>query len=117
MAMCFNEELGWVAESLGLKSGHGKRLATKAQSKEESMGLDQLGSKRLGSLPFQELEQNTLEQKRRKVKSKTNITQENKLIGMAERRRLCSSAAEPDVCLGLELSRSWITPSNSKSHR
>ena len=22
MAMCFNEELGWVAESLGLKSGH-----------------------------------------------------------------------------------------------
>ena len=51
MAMCFNEDSGWVAETLGSKSGHWKRLARMAQSKEESMGLDQLGSKRIGPVP------------------------------------------------------------------
>ena len=51
MAMCFNEDSGWVAETLGSKSGHWKRLVRMAQSKEESMGLDQLGSKRIGPVP------------------------------------------------------------------
>ena len=30
MAMCFDEKLGWVAETLGPKSIHWKRLARKA---------------------------------------------------------------------------------------
>ena len=63
MAMCFNEDSGWVAETLGSKSGHWKRLARMAQSKEESMGLDQLGSKRISPVPTQELEQNMVVQK------------------------------------------------------
>lgn len=63
MAKCFNEELGQVTESLGPRSEHWKRLARKAQCKEESTGLDQLGSKRTGPVPIQEPEQNKLEQK------------------------------------------------------
>nr|POE57175.1 uncharacterized protein CFP56_01831 [Quercus suber] len=59
MAMCFNDELGWVAETLGPKSGHWKRLARMAQIKEENMGVDQLGSKRPGPISTMELEQNT----------------------------------------------------------
>nr|POF03670.1 hypothetical protein CFP56_34427 [Quercus suber] len=60
MAMCFNEELGWVAETLGPKSGHWKRLVRMAQIKEENMGVDQLGSKRPGPVSTMELEQNTV---------------------------------------------------------
>ena len=63
MAMCFNEESGWVVKNLGPKSGHWKRLTRMVQSKEESMGLDQLGSKRHGPIPTMKLEQNTVVQK------------------------------------------------------
>ena len=63
MAMCFNEETGWVAETLGLKSGHWKRLARKAQSNDESMGLDLLGSKRPGLVPTMKLKQDMVVQK------------------------------------------------------
>ena len=76
MAMCFNEESSWVVENLGPKSGHWKRLTRMVQSKEESMGLDQLGSKRPDHVPTMKLEQNTVVQKRRKTESKTNNTQE-----------------------------------------
>ena len=63
MAMCFNKESGWVAKILGPKSRHWKRLTRMAQSKEESMDLDQLGSKRPGPIPIMKLEQNTVVQK------------------------------------------------------
>ena len=76
MAMCFNKESGWVAKILGPKSRHWKRLTRMAQSKEESMDLDQLGSKRPGPIPIMKLEQNTVVQKRRKIESETKNKQE-----------------------------------------
>lgn len=76
MAMCFNKESGWVAKILGPRNGHQKRLTRMAQSKEESMDLDQLGSKKLGPIPTMKLEQNRVVQKRRKIESETKNIQE-----------------------------------------
>ena len=61
LAMCYDEKLGWVAETLGPKSGHWKRLARKAQNKDENVELDHTGIKRASPLTIQELEPSTLE--------------------------------------------------------
>lgn len=60
MAMCFDENLGWVAKTLGLKSGHWKRIAREAHGAsktKESKEEIRLG-KRIGPSPLQELEPN-----------------------------------------------------------
>ena len=77
MAMCYNEKLGLVAKTLGPKSGHWKRLARKAQNKDENVELDHTGIKRASPLTIQELEPSTLEQKRRKKEKQSNVTLKN----------------------------------------
>ena len=51
----------------------------KAQSEKESMGLDQLGSKRTGPIPIQELEQKhvSVETKENREQNKHHIRKGN----------------------------------------
>ena len=60
MAISFDVNLGWVAETLGPQSGHWKCMAKKARDtslKKETKEEIWLG-KRLGTSPLQELEPN-----------------------------------------------------------
>ena len=66
MAFCYKENMGWVAEHLGPKSGHWKRItreACKAKPKED-MGPGK--RKRVGITPIDELETNIIDLKRKK---------------------------------------------------
>lgn len=68
MAMSFTNELGWVTENLGPKSGHWKRMARTAHAKDEKgkEKLSPLNTKRESPILLKELVANTLEQKRGK---------------------------------------------------
>lgn len=63
MAICFDEKLGWVTETLGLKSGQWKCLARKDQNKYENGELDHTNKKKSSPLPILELEPSTIEHK------------------------------------------------------
>lgn len=68
MAMCFDEDMGWVAETLGPKSGHWKLLAKEAHGAnktKETKEKIKLGKRHFPS-PLQELDPNCTTQKRRK---------------------------------------------------
>ena len=75
MAMSYDVNMGWVAETLGPRSGHWKRLARKAREispTEEPKEKTSLG-KRSGTSPSNdsEVDSNTLKRRKRQVKSKT----------------------------------------------
>lgn len=63
MAMTFNKDLGWIAETLGPKSGHCKRLARVAHSKEKGEEISPKNNKRESSVPIQELDVKEIEDK------------------------------------------------------
>ena len=68
LAMCNNEEKGWIAETLSPLSRHLKRLAREVKSKPASEGKCPIKVKREGPTPLQELDLNIKDLKRRKGK-------------------------------------------------
>nr|POE82482.1 hypothetical protein CFP56_75374 [Quercus suber] len=87
MAMSFDVDLGWVAEEIGPKSGHWKRMARKAHgaSPTKETIKDKTLGKRPGPIPVQELETNVTNQKRRKnqEQSKAVVHSEKRDCGEA----------------------------------
>ena len=51
LAMSFNQENGWVVETLGLKSGHWKRLARKSNKPSPIKKVSTEKTKRIGPVP------------------------------------------------------------------
>ena len=68
LAMCYVEEKGWIAETLGPSSKHWKRLAREVKVKPDSKGKSPIKAKREGPTPLQELDPNIKDLKRRKCK-------------------------------------------------
>ena len=75
MAMSFDTELGWVAEELGPRSSHWKRLARKAHrvSPTEEVMKDKTLGKRPGPIPIQDLETNVTTRKRSKTQEQSKV--------------------------------------------
>ena len=75
MAMSFDVELGWVAEELGPKSGHWKRMARMAHiaSPTKELVKNNTLGKRPGPVPVQELETDVTNWKRRKNQEQSNV--------------------------------------------
>ena len=67
MAMTYEMEMGWVAETLGPTSGHWKRRARTGQAKGKEKIKSPIQMKRGAVTPSCVLEQNGLGRKRRKV--------------------------------------------------
>jgi len=83
MAMTYDMELGWVAEALGPTSGHWKRKAHEGQTKGKGKALSPVKKKRIAQNPLTELDQNTLEGKRRRteVQEKDEFEIETQRVG------------------------------------
>ena len=118
MAMRIDSELGWVAEELGPKSGHWKRLARAAHlaspkkegPKNKILGKDQA---RLQLRHWKTLLHHGKGTKfRNRARGATR-----EMIWLAERRRLRSSPAEPHECARLELSGFRVIPDSPTSLR
>ena len=67
MAMTYEMEMGWVADTLGPTSGHWKRRARAGQAKGKEKAVSPVKKKRGVVTPFGVLDQNVLVSKRRKV--------------------------------------------------
>ena len=67
MAMTYEMELGWVAETLGPTSGHWKRKARAGQAKGKEKIESPIQMKKGAVTPSCVLDQNGLGRKRRKV--------------------------------------------------
>ena len=90
MAMTYDMELGWVAEVLGPTSGHWKRKACEGQTKGKDKVLSPVRKKRSAQNSPIELEQNTLEVKRRRteVQKKDEVENETQRVrGVADAAR------------------------------
>lgn len=74
MAIYFNQKLGWTDEKLGPKSTQWKRLAREAKPRTRGQIMDSIGQKHEGPSPLQELDPNSIIQKRRKGKNQNNKT-------------------------------------------
>lgn len=73
MAMTYEQGVGWVAEKLGSKNGHWKRLATNTKPKTSDTDLDPINQKREGPTPLFDLDPHIIDQKQRKnQKQKSN---------------------------------------------
>ena len=70
MAMTYELDSGWVAESLGPSSGHWKRRARVGQAKGKEKMESSVQMKRGMVIPSGVLDQNGLGRKRRKVEKK-----------------------------------------------
>nr|POE92523.1 hypothetical protein CFP56_37967 [Quercus suber]POE92524.1 hypothetical protein CFP56_37968 [Quercus suber] len=66
MALSYNPTEGWVAAELGLKSKHWKRLAREVNQTKPKGKKGSKSGKREGPNPLQDLDPNTIDQKRRK---------------------------------------------------
>ena len=80
MAMSFTNDLGWVTEILGPKSGHWKRMAKTAHAKNKKgkEKLSPLNTKRESPIPLKDLFASTLEQKRRKKTEQLSTEKQGK---------------------------------------
>ena len=67
--MSFVQDKGWVAEPLGLKSGHWKCLARKNNKSSPTERVSPSKTKRTGPVPLQELDLYVLNTKRKKRKT------------------------------------------------
>ncbi|KAL0009863.1 hypothetical protein SO802_004971 [Lithocarpus litseifolius] len=74
MAMCYEKELGWVAEKLGPGSKHWKRIERKGKAKEGGVDVGPTKLKREGPTPIDELDTNIIDLKRRKGKTQVSKT-------------------------------------------
>nr|POE68486.1 hypothetical protein CFP56_74381 [Quercus suber] len=77
MAMCFDENVGWVAEKMGPISKHWKRLAREIKSEGPKKNKSPTKLKREGPTPLLELDPNALELKRRRGKNKQQDVSEH----------------------------------------
>ena len=66
MALCYKENMGWVAEHLGSKSGHWKRITHEACEAKPKEDMGPRKRKRAGITPIDELETNIIDLKRKK---------------------------------------------------
>ena len=66
IAMCFDENKGWISETLGPTSRHWKRLAWEVHNKVAQIEGDPINGKRAGLTPLQELDPNISELKCRR---------------------------------------------------
>lgn len=71
MAMMYDSEQGWVAEQLGPKSGHWKRLAREIEPKTIQNEGNLKTLKREDPTPLEELDPNLPSQKRSKGKKES----------------------------------------------
>ena len=83
MAMTYEMDSGWVAETLGPTSGHWKRRARVGQAKGKEKMESSVQMKRGTVIPSSVLDQNGLGRKRRKVEKKggDGDVEENKKDG------------------------------------
>ena len=83
LAMSFNKEKGWVAETLGPTSGHWKRLARQNNKPSPAKRDSPEKLKRGGPVPLQELDPNVLNTKRKKGKNQTEekIDEDKQKVG------------------------------------
>ena len=117
MAISFDVNLGWVAETLGPQSGHWKCMAKKARDtslKKETKEEIWLG-KRLGTSPLQELEPNITTQKRRKLQ-KSSKAQEHNAVRDG-REAVAAEQHQRASCPCVELSGFRVTPGSPDPHR
>ena len=89
IAMCFNENKGWISETLGPTSRHWKRLAREVHNKAAQIGGDPINGKCVGPTPLQELDPNISDLKRRRGSTGQNKKKngEEEIIGSG-----CSAA-------------------------
>nr|POE67963.1 hypothetical protein CFP56_75730 [Quercus suber] len=69
LAMCYDEKTGWTSETLGPASRHWKRLAREINKGVVQESISPSNPKRVGPTPLQELDPNSVCQKRRKGKN------------------------------------------------
>ena len=77
MAMSFEENVGWVAEKMGPKSKHWKRLAREIKSDALKKSKSPIKQKRECPTPLTEIDPNALELKRRMGKNKQHVVSED----------------------------------------
>ena len=77
MAMSFDENVGWVAEKMGPKSKHWKRLAREIKSDALKKSKSPIKQKRECPTPLTEIDPNALELKRRMGKNKQHVVSED----------------------------------------
>ena len=66
MALCYKENMGWVAKHLGPKSGHWKRITREACEAKPNEDTGPRKRKRSGITPIDELETNVIDLKHKK---------------------------------------------------
>nr|POE94116.1 hypothetical protein CFP56_47520 [Quercus suber] len=66
MALCYKDNIGWVAEHLGPKSGHWKRIKREACEAKPKENTGPRTRKRAGITPIDELDTNIIDLKRKK---------------------------------------------------
>ena len=83
LAMSFDHDKGWTAETLGPKSGHWKRIARQASKSSPAKRASPGKAKRGGLVPLIELNPNALNSKRKRGKSQVgeNRDEENTKVG------------------------------------
>ena len=73
--MSFDENVGWVAEKMGPKSKHWKRLAREIKSDSPKKNKSLTKQKRECPTPLIELDPNALDLKRRRGKNKHVVSE------------------------------------------
>jgi len=68
LAMSYDGEKGWTVEKIGPNSRHWKWLAREVKKEKKAETKNHKGSKREGLTPLNEVDPNTLEQKRKNVR-------------------------------------------------
>lgn len=112
MALCYNEQMGWVAGHLSPKSEHWKRLARTAHVDNLEKGPNVEEERKLHTHSRVGTKQPNLE-KNEILKPKHNTIKNFQQI--AVRWWLWSSTSEPNECVVVELSRFRVTPRNPAS--
>ena len=74
MAMSYDENVGWVAEKIGPKSKHWKRLAREIKPDALKKSKSPAKQKRECPTPLAEIDPNALELKRRRGKNKQVVS-------------------------------------------
>ena len=111
MAMTYEMEMGWVAETLGPTSGHWKRRARTGQAKGKEKIESPIKKKRGVVTPSGVLDQNGLGRKRRKVEKQGGDEE------VKENEKDVAATIEPNESLGLELPRPWVSLGGAFAYR
>ena len=87
MALCYKENMGWIAEQLGPASGHWKRRAREARN--EGLNVDKASDvkKRADPITLEELQPHISTQKRRKVTERNSTVDGDEAVAAEQHRR------------------------------